>query len=81
MIIDRFLGSEDARARLHAMLQAGQLPHSILICGETGCGSGYFARLLAADLLQCDPSAADGDAACNQAGKKDETQGLLKKRM
>ena len=26
-------------------------------------------------------SAADGDAACNQAGKKDETQGLLKKRM
>ena len=62
MIIDRFLGSEDARARLHAMLQAGQLPHSILICGETGGGSGYFARLLAADLLQCDPSAADGDA-------------------
>ena len=62
MIIDRFLGSEDARARLHAMLQAGQLPHSILICGETGCGSGYFARLLAADLLQCDPSAADGEA-------------------
>ena len=62
MIIDRFLGSEDARARLRAMLQAGQLPHSVLICGETGCGSGYFARLLAADLLQCDPSAADGEA-------------------
>ncbi len=62
MIIDRFLGSEDARARLRAMLQAGQFPHSVLICGEAGCGSGYFARLLAADLLQCDPAAEDGDA-------------------
>ena len=62
MIIDRFLGSEDARARLRAMLQAGQFPHSVLICGEAGCGSGYCARLLAADLLQCDPAAEDGDA-------------------
>ncbi len=62
MIIDRFSGSEEARARLCAMLQAGQFPHSVLICGESGCGSGYFARLLAADLLQCDPAAEDGDA-------------------
>lgn len=62
MIIDRFLGSEDAKARLNAALRAGQLPHSLLICGEAGCGTGYFARLLAADLLCSDPAAADGEA-------------------
>ncbi len=62
MIIDRFLGSEDARARLSAAMRTGQLPHSLLICGEAGCGSGYFARLLAADLLCSDPAATDGQA-------------------
>ena len=62
MIIDRFIGSEEAKARLSAAMRTGQLSHSMLICGEAGCGTGYFARLLAADLLCSDPAAADGEA-------------------
>ena len=62
MNIDAFLGNDAVRARLAAQLKAGTLTHSLLICGEPGCGTGLFARLLAADLLQLDETAADGAA-------------------
>lgn len=66
MNIQSFLGSEACKARLAAQLAADRLPQSLLICAEAGAGSGYFARLLAADLLQTDPEAADGAARAHR---------------
>ncbi len=66
MNIDSFLGSDAAKALLKGQFANGSLAHSMLLCGEAGCGTGYFARLLAADLLATDPAAADGAARAHR---------------
>lgn len=44
-------GNQPLKESLHAALRAGRLSHSVLLCGEAGCGTGYAARCLAADYL------------------------------
>ncbi len=66
MNIDLFLGSDNTKALLKGQFASGSLAHSMLLCGEEGCGTGYFARLLAADLLAADPEASDGAARAHR---------------
>ena len=49
--LGRFLGNEGVKQPLVAALQAGTLPHAVLLSAPDGCGRGYFARCLAADYL------------------------------
>lgn len=44
-------GNAPLKESLQAALRAGRLSHSVLLCGEAGCGTGYAARCLAADYL------------------------------
>ena len=62
MSLDAFLGSDEVKALLTAQLRGGSWPHGLLIVGENGCGRGFFARLLAGELLAADPAARDGAA-------------------
>ena len=62
MSLDAFLGSDEVKAQLLGQLHSGSWPHSLLILGENGCGRGFFARLLAAEVLAADPAAQDGAA-------------------
>lgn len=50
-MLQQLLGNEPLKQGLLAALQAGRLSHSVLLCGETGCGAGFAARALAADYL------------------------------
>ena len=50
-MLQSFLGNEDLKRDLQAALRAGRLSHSVLLCGQEGCGAGYAARCLAADYL------------------------------
>lgn len=62
MNIDAFLGNDAPKAQLAEQLRQDTLAHALLICAQDGCGAGYFARLLAADLLEADAAAEDGPA-------------------
>lgn len=44
-------GNEALRGRLCALLDAGNVPHAVLIAGEDGCGRNLAATLLARALL------------------------------
>jgi len=50
-VLEKIIGNRGPVASLQAALEEGRLPHSILILGEKGCGTGFAARCLAADLL------------------------------
>lgn len=50
-MLDRLVGNEALKADLSAALRSGRLPHSVLLVGEAGCGTGFAARCLAADYL------------------------------
>ena len=50
-MLDAFRGNQALKESLQAALRAGRLSHSVLLCGEAGCGSGFAARCLAADYL------------------------------
>ena len=50
-MLEKIIGNRGPVASLQAALEEGRLPHSILILGEKGCGTGFAARCLAADLL------------------------------
>ena len=50
-MLDAFRGNQALKESLQAALRAGRLSHSILLCGEAGCGAGFAARCLAADYL------------------------------
>lgn len=45
------VGNDSTREYLLAALHSERLAHSILFCGEKGCGAGFLARCLAADFL------------------------------
>ena len=59
-MLDRLAGNAELKQDLQAALRAGRLSHSVLLCGEAGCGAGFAARCLAADRLypQGGPQAA-----------------------
>ena len=46
-----FYGNEPVRRRLTEWLDAGRLPHCLLVTGPDGCGRGFLARTLAAAWL------------------------------
>ena len=50
-MLARLAGNELTRQALTEALSAGRLGHSVLLCGEAGCGAGFAARCLAADYL------------------------------
>ena len=50
-MLDRLAGNAELKQDLQAALRAGRLSHSVLLCGEAGCGAGFAARCLAADRL------------------------------
>lgn len=50
-MLARLAGNELTRQALTEALSAGRLGHSVLLCGEAGCGTGFAARCLAADYL------------------------------
>lgn len=50
-MLDRLAGNEAMKQHLQAALAGGKLAHSLLLCGEKGCGTGFAARCLAADYL------------------------------
>ena len=49
--LDALLGNAESKAALQAALQAGRLPHAVLLAAPDGCGRGFTARCLAADYL------------------------------
>lgn len=59
-------GNEQLRSELLTALGENRLPHSLLLVGEAGCGTGHAARCLAADYL----FPAGGQAARNTADGK-----------
>ncbi len=50
-MLDRLAGNTALKAELGAALRTGRLPHTVLLVGEAGCGTGFAARCLAADYL------------------------------
>lgn len=50
-MLDQLVGNTALKQGLQAALRAGRLSHSVLLCGEAGCGAGFAARCLAADWL------------------------------
>ncbi len=51
MMLDRLLGNEALKDDWRAAIAANRLPHALLLAGETGSGTGFAARCLAADVL------------------------------
>lgn len=49
--LDALLGNVQFKRNIIAALENGQLTHSILLCGESGTGTGLAARCIAADYL------------------------------
>ena len=50
-MLEKIIGNRGPVGSLQKALREGRLPHSILLLGEEGCGTGFAARCLAADLL------------------------------
>ena len=46
-----FAGNEQIKQKLSTLLDSRDFPPSVLLCGEEGCGRGYFSRLLASAWL------------------------------
>lgn len=51
MQIDAYLGSQAVVGRLRRALEQNTLPHALLLTAPDGCGRGFLARCIAADLL------------------------------
>jgi DNA polymerase-3 subunit delta' len=49
--LEAFLGNEEFKQAVGALLKAGRLPHALLLAAPDGCGRTFAARLLAADYL------------------------------
>lgn len=49
--LEAFLGNEEFKQAVGALLGAGRLPHALLLAAPDGCGRAFAARLLAADYL------------------------------
>lgn len=59
---DDVIGQQKAKARLKGLVASGKMPHALMLCGDTGCGSLSLAMALASRLL-CQ-NAGDADDAC-----------------
>lgn len=53
MFIDVFTGNEHTRLSLEEKIKSSGLSHAVLIFGKEGYGANFFARLLAADIINC----------------------------
>lgn len=65
-MLETLLGNETLKESLLAVLRAGRLSHSVLLCGDAGTGTGYAARCLAADYLY--PNGGSGAAQVMHGG-------------
>ena len=71
-MLDRLAGNEAMKQHLQAALAGGKLAHSLLLCGEKGCGAGFAARCLAADYLY-----PQGGPHAEAVLKKEDTECLV----
>lgn len=51
MMLERLEGNAELKASVQQMLASRRLTHSVLLVGETGLGTGFAARCVAADYL------------------------------
>ena len=54
MFIDSFTGNMNTKLSLGELVKASRLGHAVLIFAKEGCGANHFAKLLAADIINCD---------------------------
>lgn len=50
-MLERLAGNAPLKAAFAEMRRSGRVPHTILLAGEPGLGTGFAARCIAADLL------------------------------
>lgn len=50
-MLQQLQGNEPVKNALLTALRQKRLAHSIMLCGEPGCGTGFAARCLAADFI------------------------------
>ena len=74
-MLERLSGNTALKSELGAALDAGRLPHAILLVGEPGCGAGFAARCLAADYLY-----PQGGPHAEAVLKKEDTAGRGRQR-
>lgn len=54
MLEDRLVGNTPLKQSIGRMVENGHMGHSLLLVGESGLGTGFAARCIAADLLYPD---------------------------
>ncbi len=55
---DKIVGNEDAKRRIGAAIEAGRLPHALMLVGKPGSGKLTFAKQIAA-ALNCENKNSD----------------------
>ncbi|MBN1165458.1 MAG: AAA family ATPase [Candidatus Krumholzibacteriota bacterium] len=61
-------GQKETSSRIKRLVAAGELPHSILLCGPEGAGKELLAVKIAA-WLNCESPPGDGSPRCNSCGQ------------
>ena len=72
MDFNEVIGQHEAKARLKAMVDNGQVPHAIMLCGGAGQGKMALAMAMASYLL------TEGSAKINPALNKTNAQAMLR---
>ena len=58
------IGQQEAASMIVQTMQAGRLPHAIMVCGPSGCGKLPFAMALARYVCCTNPSETDSCGEC-----------------
>lgn len=56
MFINSFTGNKTTILSLEELIKSSKLSHAVLIFAKEGCGANFFAKLLAADIVNADPN-------------------------
>ena len=55
MTFDEVIGQDEAKQKLHQLIEEGRVPHAMLFCGPIGCGKMAMAMAFASELLGHSP--------------------------
>ncbi len=69
MKFSEVVGQDEVKAVLKAQVDAGRLPHALLLCGDTGCGTLALALALANYVLCGNTAGGDSCGECSQCAK------------